>query len=161
MRRVTAASAGGRRAQRGVEPRIGGWLWGAWEAGWSGDGSLVVRGSPFTCTLDRGKLSSFERRSRSNRQNRALIQCRASVGGAPSNLRIVSGVIPSLLAISSAVGSRPITCRMFRQVRTILFKASMVETDKWPSIMIPLSLPQIWPDPRNQQASALAVGCAR
>jgi len=50
--------------------------------------------------------------------------------GAPSNLRIVSRGIPSLPAISSGVGSRPITCRMFRQVRRILFKASMVATDK-------------------------------
>ena len=68
-------------------------------------------------------------------QQRALIQWR--VGGGPSNLRIVSGGIRSLPAISSAVGSRPITCRKFRQVRRILFKASMVATDKWTSITIP------------------------
>jgi hypothetical protein len=93
---------------------------------------------------------------RSNRQNRALIQCRVNVGGAPSNLRIVSGGIPTLPAISSGVGSRPITCRMFRQVRTILFKASMVAIGKWPSIIIPPSLPQIWPDPpRSASVGAL------
>jgi hypothetical protein len=79
---------------------------------------------------------------RSNRQNTALVQCRVSVGGAPSNLRIVSGGIPSLPAISSGVGSRPITCRRFRQVRRILFKTSMVATDKRPSIIIPRSLSQ-------------------
>jgi hypothetical protein len=71
----------------------------------------------------------------------ARIQCRVSGGGVPINLRIVSGGIRSLPAISSAVGSRPIACRMFRQVRSILFKASMVATDKWTCITIPRSLP--------------------
>jgi hypothetical protein len=37
-------------------------------------------------------------------------------------LRIVSAGRRSRLAISSAVGSRPITCRKFRQVRKILLK---------------------------------------
>jgi hypothetical protein len=41
-----------RGLRRGVEP---------WEWSWSWDGSLVVRGSPFTCSLDRGKLSTLER----------------------------------------------------------------------------------------------------
>jgi hypothetical protein len=36
----------------------------------------------------------------------ALIQCRVSVGGAPSNLRIVSGGIRSLPAISSGASAR-------------------------------------------------------
>jgi hypothetical protein len=97
---------------------------------------------------------------RSNRQNRALIQCRVNVGGAPSNLRIVSGGIPTLPAISSGVGSRPITCRMFRQVRTILFKASMVATDKWPSIIIPHPCRKCGLTRRDQQASGLSAGCA-
>jgi hypothetical protein len=47
---------------------------GVGERGW-------VVGSPFTCSLDRGKLANFERRSRLNRQNGALIQCRVSGGG--------------------------------------------------------------------------------
>ena len=71
-----------------------------------------------------------------------MVQCRVSGGGAPSNLRIVSGGIRSLRAISSAVGSRPITCRKFRQVRKILLKAAMVATDKWGSIILPRFLPQ-------------------
>jgi hypothetical protein len=70
-----------------------------------------------------------------------VVQCRVSGGGAPSNLRIVSGGIRSLRAISSAVGSRPITCRKFRQVRKILLKAAMVATDKWGSIILPRFLP--------------------
>jgi hypothetical protein len=52
---------------------------------------------------------------------------------------MVSRGIRSLPAISSGVGSRPITCRMFRQVRRILFKVSMVATDKWPAISFPHS----------------------
>jgi hypothetical protein len=72
------------------------------------------------------------------------------VGGTPSNLPIVSGGIRSLTAISSGVGSRPITWRKFRQVRTILFKASMVATDKLPAIIISPSLCKYDPTRRDQ-----------
>jgi hypothetical protein len=64
-------------------------------------------------------------------------------GGGASNLRMVSGGIGSLTAVSSAVGSRPITCRKFRHVRKILLKAAMVATDKWPSIIVPRFLPRV------------------
>jgi hypothetical protein len=56
---------------------------------------------------------------------------------------MVSGGIRTLAAISSAVGSRPITCRKFRQVRKILLKAAMVATDKWLSIIVPQLPPHI------------------
>jgi hypothetical protein len=50
---------------------------------------------------------------------------------------MVSGGIPSLPAISSGVGSRPITWCMLRQLRTILCNVSMVATDKLPAIIAP------------------------
>ena len=81
-------------------------------------------------------------------------------GGGPSNLRIVSGGIRSLTAISAAVGSRPITCRKFRHVRKILLKAAMVATEK----CLPSSFPDfcrkydpIWSD---QQDLGLTAGRA-
>jgi hypothetical protein len=45
--------------------------------------------------------------------------------------------MPNRPAISSGVGSRPITCRRFRQVRTILFNVSRVATEKLPAIIMP------------------------
>jgi hypothetical protein len=49
---------------------------------------------------------------------------------------------------------------MFRQVRTILFKASMVATDKWPSIIIPHLYREYGLTRRDQQASGRSAGCA-
>jgi hypothetical protein len=54
----------------------------------------------------------------------------------------------------------PITCRRLRQVRTILFKASMVATDKWPSIIIPHPSRKNALTRREQQASRLSAGHA-
>ena len=85
-------------------------------------------------------------------------QCGASGGDASSNLRIVSGGIRSLPAISSAVGSRPITCRRFRQVRTILLKAAMVATEKLPAIIIPRSCPKYDLTRHDEQAPGLSAG---
>src|SRR5215468_10353317 len=81
-------------------------------------------------------------------------------GGGPSNLRIVSGGIPSLTAISSAVGSRPITCRKFRYVRKILLKAAMVATEKLLAISVPRSCPKYDLTGPVGQAAVLSYGCA-
>jgi hypothetical protein len=111
--------------------------------------------------LDKAKHSSAAFSSRSSlldgsimiappgrtRVDRALVQCLVSVHGGPSALRIVSGGIRSLPATSSGVGSPPIACRRCRQVRTILFKASMVSTDKLRCIFYPPPIAHIWRDP--------------
>jgi hypothetical protein len=78
---------------------------GLWTGCWL-DTSLVVRSHAALIAVTYRSSSAV---ARSNRQNGALIQCWVSGGGAPSNFRIVWGGIPSLPAISSGVGSRPIT----------------------------------------------------
>jgi hypothetical protein len=69
-----------------------------------------------------------------------MLQCLSAGGSAPSNWRIVSGGKRSLKAISSAVGSRPVACHKFRQVRKTLLKAAMLATDNWPSIALQIVL---------------------
>jgi hypothetical protein len=112
-------------------------------------------------------LPSFHAPPGRTRVDRALVQCLVSVHGGPSALRIASGGIRSLLATSSGVGSRPIACRRCRQVRTILFKASMVSTDKLRCIFYPPPIAQIWRNPprfrklRAPPAAPGAPSCCR